>query len=88
MYVYVKSPYQCVQIRGTFMRGGQMLYSKFKGISLKANQMFDLINLIPTIDANHPDVMLASSCQFQHDKERQVSTCAECHPYSYMVKRM
>ena len=37
-YVYVKSTFECVQIRQKYIKDGELRYSKYNGISLKQDE--------------------------------------------------
>ena len=81
-YVYVKSPFQCVQIRQKYLKDGQMRYSAFRGISLKCDQFNSLVLLVEIMFSCHPRLAEIVPCiqRPDHTDWKVMSTCTECNP--------
>ena len=54
LYVYVKSQFECVQIRQKYIKDGELRYSKYNGISLKSDQFKSFTLLTEMMESFHP----------------------------------
>ena len=85
LYVYVKSPFECVQIRQKYIKDGELRYSKYKGISLKQDQFKSFTLLTEVMKSFHPQIAEAVPCSEKpdHTDFRVMSTCTECTPFRW-----
>ena len=85
IYAYVKSPYQCIQIRSKYSKNGELNYSYYKGISLKEEQWNSFIGAVGVIEGMHSYVRDAIPCQLHEDHANQMGfmNCVECNPNGY-----
>ena len=56
LYVYVKSPFECVQIRQKYIKDRELRYSTYKGISLKRDQFTSFTLLTEVMESFHPQI--------------------------------
>ena len=64
VYAYVKTPFECVQIRPKYKRAGEIRFSKF-GVSLKKMKWENFCKLTEVIDANFSDIKNFIPCSYQ-----------------------
>ena len=86
-YIYIKSPFECFQIRQKYMKDGELRYSKYNGISLKQDQFKSFTLLTVVIESFHPQIAEAVLCSQKPDHtdwmegEVYIATCRECNPF-------
>ena len=62
LYVYVKSPFGCVQIRQKYIKDGELKQSTCKGISLKRDQFTSFTLLTEVMESFNPQIAEAVPC--------------------------
>ena len=85
LYVYVKSPFESVQIRQKYIKDGELKYSTYKGISLKWDKFTSFTLLTEVMESLHPQIAEAVPCSEKpdHTDWRVMSTCTECTPFRW-----
>lgn len=81
IWIYVTSPYLCVQIRKKYMHTNGDLQCSTFGVSLKRHQWSELCKYVEVIDNTFEDLRSAQTCSESHQDALASLMCPECTPY-------